>query len=153
MRKVLDYRIALVAAEWHEEFVRVAVDSCLDELVKLGVAAEHVQRFKVPGSLELPFTAKLLAKSGKWDAVIVFGLIVDGGIYRYEFVAQAVLDGIVRAGMETEVPILSAVLTPHNFAEGDHDYTTFLHSHLSGKGVEAGRSAVSIIGTVRALVI
>ena len=63
----------------------------------------------------MPMVAKKLAETGNYDGIICAALVVNGGIYRHEFVAQAVLDGIVRAGMETGVPVYSVSLTPMNF--------------------------------------
>lgn len=144
------YKIAFIAAGWHEELVNVATSSCYEELSKLGMAVKtNVQLFKVPGSLEIPLTAKLLAKTGSWDAVIAFGLVVDGGIYRHEFVAQSVLTGIMNVALETEVPILSAVLTPQKFDEHDAKQVEFFRKHLVIKGVEAARAAVQTIQLTR----
>ena len=77
---------------------------------------------------------------GSPAAVCVSGFVVDGGIYRHEFVAQAVLQGIVQTSLETEVPILSAVLTPHHFHEHDI-HQRFFHGHFRVKGAEAARAA------------
>ena len=139
-------RVALIAAQWHEDLVNVAISSCQEELSKLGVAvSSNVQLFKVPGSLEIPLTAKLLAKTGNWDGVIAFGLVVDGGIYRHEFVAQTVLDGMMNVALDAEVPILSAVLTPQKFDEHDTAQVEFFRKHLVTKGAEAARAAVQTI--------
>lgn len=111
----------------------------------------NVKSFNVPGSLEIPLAAKLITQTGKWDAVIAFGLVVDGGIYRHEFVAQAVLNGIISVGLETGVPILSVVLTPQKFDEANPEHIDFLRRHLVTKGVEAARSAVQAMQVVRLL--
>ncbi len=150
--KQLDFRIALIAAQWHEDLVNVATSSCFSELLKLGVAAnDNVKLFKVPGSLEIPLVSKLIIQSGDWDAVIAFGLVVDGGIYRHEFVAQTVLNGLMNVALETKVPILSTVLTPQKFDENNPKDIEFFRRHLITKGVEAARSAVQAIQMVRLL--
>jgi 6,7-dimethyl-8-ribityllumazine synthase len=147
-----DFRIAMIAAQWHGDLVNVATDSCYSELAKLGVKVEeNVKLFKLPGSLEIPFVSKLLAQSGDWDAVIAFGLVVDGGIYRHEFVAQAVLDGLMSVGLETGVPMLSAVLTPQKFDEESATDKEFFGKHLVMKGAEAARAAVRTLEVVRPL--
>lgn len=86
--------------------------------------------------------AKKLAKTGRYAAVGVSGFVVDGGIYRHEFVANAVLRGIVQTSLETEVPILSAVLTPHHF----HDHAVhqeFFRAHMATKGPELASACLS----------
>ena len=78
------------------------------------------------------------------------GFVVDGGIYRHEFVAQAVLQGIVQTSLETEVPILSAVLTPHHF----HDHAVhqdFFRAHMVTKGQELAAACLSIIENLAAV--
>src|SRR2546426_1046434 len=103
-----------------------------------------------PGSLEIPLMAKKLAKTGRYAAVCASGLVVDGGIYRHEFVAQAVLNGIVQTSLETEVPILSAVLTPHHF----HDHAIhegFFKEHMQTKGKELAEACVGIIEKLSAV--
>jgi beta-galactosidase/beta-glucuronidase len=72
------------------------------------------------------------------------GLVVDGGIYRHDFVAHAVLQGIMQASLETEVPVLSAVLTPHHFHEHAVHADFFKH-HMQTKGKELAEACVSIV--------
>ena len=73
--------------------------------------------------------------------------VVDGGIYRHEFVASTVLEGLMRAQMDTNVPVLSVVLTPHSFQETPAD-VEFFRAHFVRKGQEAARAA-KLIGDVR----
>ncbi|MGO7719100.1 6,7-dimethyl-8-ribityllumazine synthase, partial [Rhizobium johnstonii] len=61
-----------------------------------------------------------LAATGRYAAVVAAAFVVDGGIYLHEFVAQAVVDGLMRAGMDTGVPVLSVSLTPHQYQETEH---------------------------------
>ena len=152
MPKPSSDRIAMIAAQWHGDLVSVATDSCQAELAKLGIKVDkNVELFKVPGSLEIPLISKLLAQSGDWDAIIGFGFVVDGGIYRHEFVAQAILNGIMNVGLETGVPILSTVLTPQKFNELDPDHLNFFRQHLVKKGAEAARAAAQTIEVIGAL--
>lgn len=120
------------------------------ELARHGYDQSGIEFFSAPGSLEIPLMAKKLAKTGKYAAVCASGFVVDGGIYRHEFVAQAVLQGIVQTSLETEVPILSAVLTPHQFH--DHaDHHEFFRSHMVTKGKELAGACLSIIENLAAV--
>jgi len=151
-KKQLDFRIALIAAQWHKDLVAVAKNSCYKELSELGVDVDNnIEQFTVPGSLEIPLISKLIAQSGNFDAVIAFGFVVDGGIYRHEFVAQAVLNGMMSVALETKIPILSVVLTPQKFDEHNAEHITFFRKHLGIKGVEAARSAMQTMQMVRLL--
>ena len=136
-----DNRIAFVQAEWHGATVDRCRDAFLEEIVQLGFDAGRVDLFRVPGAFEIPLHVKRLAATGWYCAVVVAGLVVDGGIYRHEFVAEAVIDGLMRVQLDADVPVISAVLTPHHFSDND-EHTTFFASHLAVKGVEAARACV-----------
>lgn len=139
-------RICFIQASWHKEIVDQLKDSFVAELEALAADEPVIEFFEVPGSLELPLQAKLFAKSGRFDAIIVAGLIVDGGIYRHEFVAQAVLDGIMAAQLQTETPILSAVLTPQDFSSDERE--RFFFEHFRIKGREVARACVGTLHTM-----
>lgn len=140
-------RIALVRAGWHRDIVERGCDGFLTEWEGLGHARESVDTFEVPGSLEIPLHAKLLAKTGRYAALVAAGFVVDGGIYRHEFVAAAVIEGLVSVSLETEVPVLSMVLTPQQFHEHD-DHVSFFAAHMAKKGAEA---AVACARTLQSL--
>lgn len=143
-------RIALVQATWHREIVDQARDSFLERLAVLGVPEQHVDRFEVPGSLEIPLQSKLLATSGRYAAIVAAGLIVDGGIYRHEFVAGTVLDAMMRVQLDTEVPILSVVLTPQHFHEHE-DHQRFFYDHFRVKGAEAADACAQTLRNLQLL--
>jgi len=88
-------------------------------------------------------SARDLAKTGKYTAIVAAALVVDGGIYRHDFVAQAVVNGLMQAGLETGVPILSVSLTPHHFQETEH-HTQIYRDHFVLKGREAGKASLQI---------
>ncbi|HWU00789.1 MAG TPA: 6,7-dimethyl-8-ribityllumazine synthase, partial [Terriglobales bacterium] len=80
-------RIAFIQASWHKDIVDRCRDSFLAEIAKHGISADRVDVIAVPGAYEIPLQAKLLAKTGRYAAIIGAGLVVNGGIYRHEFVA------------------------------------------------------------------
>jgi len=137
--------IAYVQASWHTDITDHCRTAFMTELATHGYAAGDVQLFSVPGSLEIPLMARKLARTGRYAAVCASGLVVDGGIYRHDFVAQAVLQGIVQTSLETEVPVLSAVLTPHHFHE-HAVHEEFFTQHMLTKGKELAEACVAIIG-------
>ena len=137
-------RIAFVQACWHKDIVDRIRESFVAELERRGVSGNRIDVFEVPGSLEIPLQSKLLAKSGRYAAIVAAGLIVDGGIYRHEFVAEAVIAAILRVQLDTEVPIVSVVLTPHNFHE-HAVHKDFFARHFEVKGVEAAAACVQTL--------
>jgi len=140
-------RVAFVQSVWHEEIVDCCRDSFISEMAVLGMAGDRIDLFKVPGAFEIPLHAKRLAVSGRYAAIVGAGLVIDGGIYRHDFVADAVVNGLMRVQLDTGVPVISAVLTPHHFH--DHrEHTRFFGDHLRVKGTEAARACAE---TVRSL--
>ena len=142
--------IAYVQARWHTEITDHCKTAFIAEVTKHGYRTDDLKFFSAPGSLEIPLMAKKLAKTGKYAAVCVSGFVVDGGIYRHEFVAQAVLQGIVQTSLETEVPILLAVLTPHHFYE-HAVHQEFFREHMVTKGTELAHACLSIIENLAAV--
>lgn len=134
--------IAFVQAAVHKELVDKLWDAFRDHLAKAGVADTQLEHFEVPGSFELPLQAQVLAHSGRYQAIVAGGLIVDGGIYRHEFVADAVINGLMRAQLDSGVPVLSAVLTPQRFHE-HRDHLDFFAQHLQIKGVEVAEACLA----------
>ncbi|MBY6083175.1 MULTISPECIES: 6,7-dimethyl-8-ribityllumazine synthase [Ruegeria] len=138
-------RYAFVKANWHADIV----DRALDGFLEL-IPADQVDVFDVPGAFEMPLLARDLARTGRYAAVACAAFVVDGGIYRHDFVAQAVVDGLMRAGLETGVPVLSVSLTPHQYQETDH-HNAIYRAHFVEKGREAARAALKIVETRAAL--
>lgn len=132
-------RIAFVQSCWHRDIVDQLRNAFLAEIERLGHPPSSVECFEVPGALEIPLQAQLLAKSGRYGAIVAAGLVVDGGVYRHDFVADAVISGLMRVQLDTEVPILSAVLTPLHFHEHD-EHRRFFFEHFAVKGREAAEA-------------
>ncbi len=135
-------RIAFIQASWHRDIVDQCKDSFLIEIAKLCDYAVDV--IVVPGAFEIPLQAKLLAKTGKYAAVVAAGLVTDSGIYRHEFVAQSVVSGLMQVQLETEIPVFSVVLTPHQF-HNCSEHNTFFLEHFVVKGAEAASACASIL--------
>mgnify|MGYP002662290723 CR=1 FL=1 len=113
-----------------------------------GVASDAIDLFQVPGAFEIPLHAKKLAQSGRYAAVVCCGLVVDGGIYRHEFVATTVVNALMTLQLDTGVPILSAVLTPHHFHE-HAEHRKYFHRHFAVKGTEAAEACVRTVEGLR----
>ena len=88
-----------------------ARNSLLAELASQGLSNEQVDCFEVPGAFEIPLMAQRIARVGGHGEIVACGMVVDGGIYRHEFVAAAVINGLMRVQLDTGVPVLSCVLT------------------------------------------
>ncbi|WP_231714941.1 6,7-dimethyl-8-ribityllumazine synthase [Enhydrobacter aerosaccus] len=135
-------RFAFVQSCWHREIVDQGRDSFLSEMRRRGIAASRIDLYEVPGAFELPLHAKVLGRSGRYAAVVACGFVVNGGIYRHEFVAEAVISGLMSVQLEIEVPVISAVLTPRDFHDHE-EHRKFFHDHFRVKGIEAAAACVS----------
>jgi len=136
-------RIAFIQSDWHRDIVDCARRGFVQRLAEAGVPEANVDFFVVPGAFEIPLKAKRLAATGRYGAIVAAGLVVDGGIYRHEFVAEAVISGLMRVQLDMDVPVLSAVLTPHHFH--DHGvHQTFFAEHFVEKGSEVANACLAV---------
>jgi 6,7-dimethyl-8-ribityllumazine synthase len=143
-------RIAFVQSCWHKDLVDQIKKGFVAEIAELGIPGENLDYFEVTGAFEIPLHARRLAETGTYDAVIAAGLVVDGGIYRHEFVADAVIGGLMTVQLETGVPVISAVLTPHQFHEHE-THRAFFFEHLETKGAEAARACSHTVDALERL--
>ena len=129
----------------HTKLVRSSVDGAITELKKLGLNIENqVIQIEAPGVLEVPLMIKKLIENHQLDGVIAFGLIIDGGVYRHEFVAQSSLDLIMQISLNTSTPIASCLLTPQAKKAVETEFD-MLFAHLNNKGTESARALLQQI--------
>ena len=137
-------RIAVISSLWHADIVAHAREALIDELARHELPPAKVDLFDMPGVFEIPLKAQRLALTGRYTAIVACGLVVDGGIYRHDFVAGAVIDGLMRVMLDTGVPVLSVVLTPHAFHEHD-EHRRFFAEHFVKKGREAADACLRVL--------
>ena len=139
-----------IQASWHKEIVDQSRKGFLAEMLVLGYQESDIDFFEVGGAFEIPLHAKLLAKTGRYAGIVGAALVVDGGIYRHDFVAQSVVSGLMQVQLETEVPVFSVSLTPHHFHAGE-EHQKFFFEHFVHKGQEAARTCVDTLQKIRAI--
>ena len=143
-------RIAFVQSCWHREIVAECRVAFLQEIEVRGIAPSQVDLFEVPGAFEIPLHAQLLAKTRRYTAIVAAGLVVDGGIYRHDFVAGTVINALMDVQLRTEVPVFSAVLTPQQF----HEHAThfeFFRKHFAIKGIEVAEACANTLHALERL--
>jgi 6,7-dimethyl-8-ribityllumazine synthase len=111
--------LAIVAARWNETFVQRLVDAALDTLRPQGVPTEHIELTWVPGSHELPVAASWAADSGRFDAVLAFGVVIRGETEHFRLVADGATQGLQRVALDTGVPVLNGVLAVYDAAQAE----------------------------------
>ncbi|MBR0757839.1 6,7-dimethyl-8-ribityllumazine synthase [Bradyrhizobium jicamae] len=135
-------RVAFVQSSWHRDVVEECRIAFLREIEARHIT--NVDVFEVPGSFEIPLHAQILAKTRRYTAIVAAGLVVDGGIYRHEFVADTVIKALMDVQLRTEVPVFSAVLTPQQFHETEVHYD-FFRRHFAIKGVEVAEACANTL--------
>ena len=111
------HRFCLVAARFNEAYVRRLVAAALEVLKARGAAEDALQVVWVPGSCELPLACRWAARSGRFDAVLAFGVLIRGETEHFRLVAEAAAHGLQRVALETGVPVLNGVLATHDAAQ------------------------------------
>ncbi len=137
-------KIAFIRANWHLEIVDQARIGFSNEMKIHGISENQIEIIDVPGAYEIPLLAKRLAKTQQYDVIVAAALVVDGGIYAHQFVASAVVSGMMQTQLETDVPILSVVLTPQQFDESK-ERQKFFFDHFITKGKEAAQACVMVL--------
>lgn len=137
-------RIAFIQARWHADIVDECCKAFLDEIGRRSNGKAEITVLDVPGAFEIPLTASRAARTGRYDAIIGAAFVVNGGIYRHEFVAEAVVSGLMRVQLDTDVPVLSAVLTPHSFHDSA-EHRAFFLDHFRTKGREVAAACLAVL--------
>jgi 6,7-dimethyl-8-ribityllumazine synthase len=134
------FSFAVVVSEWNAQVTEALSKGAVDTLLKHGVSENKIQVFKVPGSYELPTGADFALQYLKVDAVICLGSIVQGETPHFNFVCEAVAQGIKDVALRHHKPVIFGVLTDNNLQQAI-DRAGGKHGN---KGVEAAISALKM---------
>jgi 6,7-dimethyl-8-ribityllumazine synthase len=106
-----ELKFAVVVSRFNEFITNKLLDGALDALQRHGATGDNIDVIKVPGSFEIPLTAKTVAVKRSYDAVICLGTIIRGATPHFDYVASEAAKGIASASMETGVPIAFGIIT------------------------------------------
>lgn len=110
-------RFALVCARFNDFFVSQLVGGAVDCLVRHGALASDIEAAWVPGSFEIPLVAKRLATSGRYDAVIALGVVIQGSTAHANYVNAEVSKGLAQVSLASGVPVVYGVVTTENIEQ------------------------------------
>jgi 6,7-dimethyl-8-ribityllumazine synthase len=110
-RSAAGLRFGIVVARFNHPISSALLEGCAAELEARGAAADDIHVSWVPGAFEIPFAARALAASGRYDAIVTLGAVIRGGTPHFEYVCRAVTDGVREAARYSGVPVLFGVLT------------------------------------------
>lgn len=139
-------RFALVAARFNEAHVRRMADAAIEVLRNRGAADGDLERWWVPGSFELPLACRWAAESGRFDAVLAFGVVIRGETEHFRLVADASSDGLLRVALDTGVPVLNGVLAAYDTEQAD----ARTGGALGNRGAEVALAAIAMAHLRRA---
>lgn len=140
-------RFAVVVARFNAEVTSRLRDGALEALAVAGAASDAVTTVEAPGAFEVPFAAKALAVTGRFDAVVCLGCLIRGDTPHFDFIASAVSHGIEAAARETGVPMAFGVLTTNTLEQALERAAM----DRTNKGWEAAAAAVEMAQLVRRL--
>lgn len=136
------WKIAIVKAQWNAEITDNLYQGAFDLLIKAGLSNEQIIYYEVPGSYELPLAAQWAFELGNADAVICLGSVIQGETSHFDFVCQAVSQGVKDVGLKFSKPAIFGVLTDDNIQQS-RDRSGGKHGN---KGIEAAVSALMMLG-------
>ncbi|MGF1922922.1 MAG: 6,7-dimethyl-8-ribityllumazine synthase [Bacteroidia bacterium] len=143
-----DYKIAIVVAEWNAKITGALYEGALETLLKNGVKKENITTLAVPGSFELTAAAEILiTKKPELDSVICLGCVIQGDTKHFDFICDAVANGITNISIKHSKPVVFGVLTTNN-EEQALDRAGGKHGN---KGDEAAITALKMADFVRTI--
>ncbi|MBQ6238014.1 MAG: 6,7-dimethyl-8-ribityllumazine synthase [Bacteroidales bacterium] len=143
-----DYTIGIVVAEWNKEITDALAQGAIDTLRKYDVAESNIHLVHVPGSFELTTGADLMLRNDKkLDAVICIGCVIQGETRHFDFICEAVSQGLTNTALKHERPVIFSLLTTNN-TEQAQDRAGGKHGN---KGVEGAVTALKMIHLQREL--
>ena len=137
-------KIGIVAARFNEFIVAKLIDGARDALLRHNVREEDIALAWVPGAFELPFIAKKMAESGKYDAVLCLGAVIRGATSHYDLVCNETAKGIAHVSLDSGVPVLFGVVTTENLEQAIERAGT----KAGNKGYDTALAAIEMVNLV-----
>jgi 6,7-dimethyl-8-ribityllumazine synthase len=134
-------KFGIVASRFNDFISGRLIEGAIDTLIRAGADEKDIQIYKVPGAFELPLTAKKLAKSARFDAVICLGAVIRGATPHFEYISAEVSKGIASVGLEAEIPVVYGVLTTDTIEQAIERAGT----KAGNKGADAAMSAIEMV--------
>lgn len=142
-----ELHIALVVSLFNQPITQALKEGALHRLEESGFPMKNITVVEVPGAVEIPLMAKLLAKQRKYAAIIALGAVIRGETSHYESVCEQVSQGCLQVMLEAELPVIFGVLTTENEAQA-WDRLGGNHGH---KGKDATDTALAMVSLARQL--
>lgn len=134
-------KFGIVASRFNDFISGRLIEGAIDTLIRAGADDKDIVVYRVPGAFELPLTAKKLAKTGRFDAIICLGAVIRGATPHFEYISAEVSKGIAVVGLEAEIPVVFGVLTTDTIEQAIERAGT----KSGNKGADAAISAIEMV--------
>jgi len=141
------FKFGIIVSRFNDFISSRLVEGAMDALVRHGATEEQVSVIKVPGAFEIPLTAKKLAESGRYDAVICLGAVIRGSTPHFDYVAAEVSKGIANVALESRIPVTFGVLTTDNLEQAIER----AGSKSGNKGYDGAMAAIEMVNLFKEL--
>lgn len=140
-------KFGLVVSRFNSFICDRLVEGALDTLLRHGAARDDIQIVRVPGAFEIPVTAKKMAETGRYDALICLGAVIRGATPHFDYVSAEVSKGVASVSLDAGIPVAFGVLTTDNIEQAIER----AGSKAGNKGAEAAVTAIEMINLFKAL--
>jgi len=141
------FKFGIIVSRFNDFISSRLVEGAMDALLRHGATEEQVSVIKVPGAFEIPLTAKKLAESGRYDAVICLGAVIRGSTPHFDYVAAEVSKGIASVSLESRIPVTFGVLTTDNLEQAIER----AGSKSGNKGYDGAMAAIEMVNLFKEL--
>jgi 6,7-dimethyl-8-ribityllumazine synthase len=141
------FRFGVVVSRFNDFISSRLMEGAMDALIRHGAKDDLVSLVKVPGAFEIPLTARKMAESGRYDAIICLGAVIRGSTPHFEYVAAEVSKGIALVALETKVPVTFGVLTTDSLEQAIER----AGAKSGNKGWDAAMAAMEMVNLFKEL--
>ena len=141
MVSIKSKKIGFVVSEWNDQVTDSLLSAAYEVLLESGAKAKNISVHYVPGSFELTLGAQYLASAKEIDAVICLGCVIQGETRHFDFICDAVANGITNVGLKFNKPVVFGVLTTNTLQQA-LDRAGGKHGN---KGEEAAITAIKML--------
>ena len=139
--EAINKKIAIVVSRWNEVVVSKLIDGALDALKRHNFSDENIAIIYCPGAFEIPLTAKKVAYSKQYDAIITLGAVIRGATPHFDYIASEVTKGIAATSLDSGIPCIYGILTCDSLEQA----IDRAGAKAGNKGFDAAMSALEMI--------
>lgn len=140
-----DMKIGFVVTRWNSFVVDHLVKGSIEAIVRHGGSEDDITQVMVPGSFEVPLAVEKMAASGKYDAIVALGAVIQGGTPHFDYVAGEAVKGISQVMLKHGVPVAFGILTVNSIEQAIERSGT----KMGNKGEEATLAAIEMVNVLK----